>query len=211
MKRALTILLVLCALTVGAQVSTVIRIPSSPVAIMDPEVTDPTGFENGLTIEEVGGVKYFRMPLNGWEGFSGFPEQQIPEEATHFRVSGRYDEGTSGVPAGNVVSYFQLWSPDWSLVYGMAEGESSVDFREFSIPLNLTGTAGVIQIAAQDRTNGYQAVTGAYIYFGKLEVYTEGTPEYNVAFGASGGTRPVTLSTEVAWTLSSDQEWLTLD
>ena len=98
--------MVICALTVGAQVSTVIHIPSSPVVLMDPAVSDPSGFQSGLTIEEVGGVKYFRMPLNGWNGWSSFPVLQIPEEATHFRVSGRYDEGTSGVPAGNVVSYF---------------------------------------------------------------------------------------------------------
>lgn len=158
-----------------AQETIVIDIPVKPVTILDPATVNPGILENGFEVVDVEGQPWFRVQVNGWSSWTHIPQVQLPQWVTHFRTTAWMEAGTSGAQTEETYSFFKLYE-DWENVIVQGADISSGMPVVYEIHLFYPGRPGILMVAIQDPFNNWQGITGAYLYFGKLEAGIQGNP-----------------------------------
>lgn len=201
-----TLIILIVAFQLQAQVSFTLHFPETPTTVADPATIDPLGLTNGIEIVSIEGTSYFKIPLNGWNSWTSIPEAFIPDGSTNLKFLSKVDTTGTTIPVDSMVTFVKFYSPGWVKALGDGSRASQTEFSENMIALYAYGSTGIMQVAVQQRPD-WNAITSGYAYLGKVE--TVGTPVYHLSFSKSGGNQTIAIDTDLDWTLTSNQAWLT--
>jgi hypothetical protein len=85
----------------------------------------------------------------------------------------KYEVGTSSSAIENMSAFLKFSTSGWSEIgSGAKQATSAFADRVVTLAQNEGNVAGVFQVAAQDRANGFSAISGAILYIGKITAVT---------------------------------------
>jgi hypothetical protein len=166
--------------------------------VFDPAQYDPSELAAGMEIVNIGGTKYLKAPLNGWDNYVAIDPINVSLASTHFTTNAKYQVGTSGFTLDKIKTFLKLTTAD-ATELGAAGNTSSAEFTKYSVPFTATGIVGNFQFAGQETVN-WGAVTGDTIWIGKMYLEDKTAPSIpgNLVAALDGST--VTLT----WDASTD-------
>jgi hypothetical protein len=171
--------------------------------VFDPAQYDPVELPAGMEIVSLGGTKYLKAQLNGWN--SAFSVDPINETIahTHFSTNVKYAVGTSGFPLNKINTFLKVATADWTEL-GAAGSASSAEFKKYSVALPTKGMIANFQIAGQETTN-WSAVTGDTLWIGKtiLEDMAAPTDPANLSAAVVD-----TATVRLTWDVSTDNQYV---
>lgn len=138
--------------------------------IANPETYDPSNLPANWEIVDVEGAKYFKVHLEGWNNVLPVTEFSIPAGATDYSAMIKFEKGTSTYEMSQVNTFFKIANvvgETWTEL-GAGGAASSATFKKYSFAIkDATKTVSVVQVAGQE-TSGWGAITGDYLYIGKV-------------------------------------------
>lgn len=155
------------------KVSANVTVPPDPDAILDPATYDPSNLKEGWSIVSIGDKKYFKVPIDGWNTWMNVPEYKFPAGRNAFRAQVKYEAGTSTAELDGLGAFLKFSTSSWAEI-GAGRTAVGTEFAEQVVTMaaNEGNTAGVFQVAVQDANNGFSAITGAFLYIGKISACT---------------------------------------
>jgi hypothetical protein len=145
-------------------------ITNDPDAILDPNTLDPDALPSGMSIVEIGGVKYLQTILNEWNSSIPVDPFEIKAGKTHFRVKAKYAVGSSGFEIGKINTFLKLATADWVEIAAKGVTSDAV-FTAKKIEITPGQIVGNVQVGGQE-TTGWSAVVGDTLWIGKIRAIT---------------------------------------
>jgi hypothetical protein len=159
-------------------------VPNDATTIVDPANYDAENLHAGWEIVTIDGTKYFKVALKSWDNVLPIDEFKFPAGTTDFSASIKYETGTSGFDLAKINTFFKLANVNgttWTEI-GAAGAPSSSTFKTYKVSVkDASLKASVVQVAGQE-TTGWSAVTGDYIYIGKVTTNAAAPKDPNIIF-----------------------------
>lgn len=146
--------------------------PPDPNVILDP-ATYTGAMGPGFSIVTIDGTKYFKVALDSWNTYMAFPDYTFPAGKNAFKAAVKYEAGTSGAVLDGLGAFLKFSTSGWAEI-GAGRTAVGTTFADQVVTLaaNEGNVAGVFQVAVQDANNGYNPVSGDYLYIGKIMAVT---------------------------------------
>src|SRR3989339_500914 len=136
--------------------------------LFDPATVDVSTLPEGMEIVEEGGVKLLKAKVNGWNTNLTIPSFETGKN-NKMTVSMKYDAGTSGVAAANCQAFVQPTGGGTGL-FAATINPAPTTLTEVTVDAKPNVTVTGVQIAAQQNSGSWDAVTDAYVYVSKITV-----------------------------------------
>ncbi|HBO73994.1 MAG TPA: hypothetical protein DD653_04830, partial [Marinilabiliales bacterium] len=136
--------------------------------LFDPATVDVSTLPEGMEIVEEGGVKLLKAKVNGWNTNLTIPSFETGKN-NKMTVSMKYDAGTSGVAAANCQAFVQPTGGGTGL-FAATINPAPTTLTEVTVDAKPNVTVTGLQIAAQQNSGSWDAVTDAYVYVSKITV-----------------------------------------
>ncbi len=182
---------------------------ADPLAIIDPATFDPAELPAGAEIVKISGTSYFKVALNGWNTSFNVGSFVVPARTTHASMMVKLDPTGSGFELAKVNTFLKFSDPNWVEIVASGSA-SSADFGEYKLAIAAGDTIGIFQFAGQE-TTGWNAITGGYIYIGKVSavqapakasitfVVDDTALKSSTGFGLKGSWNTATGEFDAAW------------
>ncbi len=121
----------------------------------------------GCSIDTIEGIPYLKVPIDGWNTFFSI-EPLTVSATTTYKFSYKYDKGTVTDPTP-VQAFIQFISSDWSNKFAITNSPASETVKNLSGNFK-AGTYTQLQLAVQKTAGDWGAISGPYLYIGKLQV-----------------------------------------
>ncbi|MCK9206052.1 MAG: T9SS type A sorting domain-containing protein [Salinivirgaceae bacterium] len=147
-------------------VSKIVTVDAS--VLFDPATVDVSTLPEGMEIVEEDGTKLLKVKVNGWNSNLAIPAFEMGKN-NKMTVSMKYDPGTSGVAATDVKAFVQPTGGGVGLFAAIIDPAPTA-LTEIEVDAKPNVTATGLQIAAQENSGNYNAITDAYVYVSKITV-----------------------------------------
>jgi hypothetical protein len=135
--------------------------------VVDPATYDAGSLPAGITIVDIGGTMYFQVILDGWSSYIEIDDFDVTDNYIQFSAMAKYAVGSGGFDFETINTFLKLANSDFTVEIGKAEGQSTVDFSNYTGAITANDTASRFQFAGQERT-GWSAVVGDTLWIGKV-------------------------------------------
>ena len=148
------------------------EVPADPNVIADPANFDGS-LGTGWSIVDVDGTKYFKVAIDGWNSWTNIPTFTFPAGKNAFKAAVKYEAGTSGAAIDGLGAFLKFSTGSWAEI-GASRSPVTTEFADQVVTLaaNEGNVAGVFQVAIQDANNGFSAISGDFLYIGKIVAVT---------------------------------------
>lgn len=155
-----------------SKVKLINEVPADPNVIADPANFDGS-LGTGWSIVDVDGTKYFKVAIDGWNSWTNLPSYTFPAGKNAFKAAVKYEAGTSGAAIDGLGAFLKFSTGSWAEI-GASRSPVTTEFADQVVTLaaNEGNVAGVFQVAIQDANNGFSAISGDFLYIGKIVAVT---------------------------------------
>jgi hypothetical protein len=137
--------------------------------LFDPATVDVSTLPEGMEIVEEGGVKLLKVKVSGWNSSLTLPNFEVGKN-NKMKVSMKYDAGTSGVDASTVQSFVKALDGTDPGACTAVINPAPTTLTEVEVDIKSNVTVTGIQIAAQQTSGTWPAISDAFVYVSKITV-----------------------------------------
>jgi hypothetical protein len=136
--------------------------------LFDPAKVDPATLPEGMEIVEEDGQKLLKVKVNGWNSNLAITPFEVGDN-NKMTLSVKYAEGTSGFDGSIIQTFVQAGAKDGS-TFSASINPSPAELTEIITDARPNTVVNNLQIAAQQTSGDWVAISDAFVYVSKITV-----------------------------------------